>query len=491
MSLEYATRYQPFLYSFQLGCPPGTYSSDISLNACQKCPKNTYSENVGSKTCTRCPRPLITLSDESSSKEKCTCPEKWCSHGECIPHSNVSIFCHCHFGYRGDKCQTPILLIISSGTLAAVLLVAAAVYFIKKIRRHQELAIRKDELLQRQQIELHQAVKTVTKLSSIWAVNHEEVVFKQTIGQGSYGIVWSAEYRNQTVSVKVLKISAEDCTNEQLRDFNDESELLQSICHGNIVRFIGTGKTTSDNPFIVLEFMERGSVRKELDTKYIYKLMPIHLQVKYAIDAAKGMRYLHKLGRMHRDLKCDNLLIDSRGIVKVADLGCTKIVPQVTDNGLKRVGPVRGTKGVGTSFFRAPEIILGREYDLSVDVYSYGIALWEIQTGKLPYWEHTQLGLPTNDILNQIVSCGLRPEFAFAGDKQMKELTRLCWSASPFRRPTFDDVVLRLEEICYHYKIGKINLIIFLGREFFRNILFHTFSSQVRNSFAKTAKSSL
>ena len=466
MSHEYPIRYQPFLYSFQLGCLPGTNSSDISLYSCQKCPKNDYCKAVGSKESTHCPPHLVTPSSGSTSEENCTCPDNWCSHGKCKLNPDYSIFCQCHFGYNGERCQTPILLIISSGSLAAVLLVIATVYCIKKIRRHRKMAISKNEQLQRAQMELDQAEKTVTKLSNIWAVNHEEVVFKKTIGQGSYGIVWSAEYRNQVVAVKVLKISADDCTNEQLRDFNDESELLQSICHGNIVRFIGTGKTTGDNPFIVLEFMERGSVRRELDTEYLNKLMPIHLQVKYALDAARGMNYLHKQGRMHRDLKCDNLLIDNRGVVKVADLGCTKIVPQVMDNGLKRVGPVRGTKGVGTSFFRAPEIVLGREYDLSVDVYSYGIALWEIQTAKHPYWEHTQLGLSSSEILNQIVSNELRPEFAFAGDKQMKELTELCWSASPYRRPTFDGVVLKLEAICYQHEIGKMSVLNFLSITF-------------------------
>ena len=270
--------------------------------------------------------------------------------------------------------------------------------------------------------------------------------------------MWSAEYRNQTVAVKVLKISADDCTEEQLREFDAESDLLQSIFYGNIVQFIGTGKTANDNPFIVLEYMERGSVRRELDIKYLNKSMPICLQVKYALDAAKGMRHLHKLGRMHRDLKCDNLLINDRGVVKVADLGCTKIVPQVIDNGLKRVMPVRGTKAIGTSLFRAPEIILGRDYDLSVDVYSYGIALWEIQTAKHPYWEHLQMGLTMSDVLNQIVSYGLRPEFSSAGDKFMEELTQLCWNASPFRRPTFDDVVHKLEVIFNRHQIGRANI---------------------------------
>ena len=122
-------------------------------------------------------------------------------------------------------------------------------------------------------------------------------------------------------------------------------------------------------------------MRQELDTNYAHTPPELKLQVKWAMDAAKGMRHLHAIGRMHRDLKCDNLLINDRGVVKVADLGCTKLVPKIREGH----EIVRGTRAVGTVLFRAPEIIRGRDYDSSVDVYSYGITLWEIQTAKNPY----------------------------------------------------------------------------------------------------------
>ena len=70
----------------------------------------------------------------------------------------------------------------------------------------------------------------------------------------------------QIVAIKVIKTKADDCTDEQLKDFNDESKLLRSVFHTNIVRLIGTGKNAEGKPFIVLEYMERGSVRHELDT---------------------------------------------------------------------------------------------------------------------------------------------------------------------------------------------------------------------------------
>ena len=97
---------------------------------------------------------------------------------------------------------------------------------------------------------------------------------------------------------------------------------------------------------------------------------------------------------MHRDLKCDNLLINVNGIVKVADLGCTKIAPKIDDDSGANV---RSSRAVGTSLFRAPEIIRGEAYNGAVDVYSYGIALWEIVTAKHPYFEKFDRGMMAGD----------------------------------------------------------------------------------------------
>ena len=299
---------------------------------------------------------------------------------------------------------------------------------------------------------LNQATQTLMELSNIWSVDTKEIDFKNVIGRGSFGDVWSAEYRNQIVAIKVLKIEADDCTEEQLKDFNDESELLRSVFHANIVRFIGTGKNAEDKPFIVLEYMERGSVRHELDNNYAHTPPEQKLQVKWATDSAMGMRHLHAIGRMHRDLKCDNLLINDRGVVKVADLGCTKLVPKITEGH----EIVRGTRAVGTALFQAPEIICGLHYDSSVDVYSYGITLWEIQTAKHPYDKHFQPGVTARDILNRVVEEELRPEFPTDCNKDMRELTQSCWNARPFCRPSFDDIINKLKEISSPNLIGEI-----------------------------------
>ena len=420
------------------GCKPGTNSSDYTLHPCRPCPMGQYNDHYGGN-CAACPPGLVTRKTGSTSIQNCTCPVGRCANGICIIQSDYTTHCTCNAGFTGPLCETPTTYIIGTGTLLGVLLIAVFLYIIKRAKEHQNV-------VKYTRVELEMAEENAAELFDIWSVDENEVEFDRIIGQGSFGDVWIALYRDQNVAVKVLKITEQDCTNEQLQEFKDESELLRSIFHAHIVRLIGTGKTAENKPFIVLEYMERGSARKELDDKYGDHPMEIELQVKYALHAAKGMRHLHRINRMHRDLKCDNLLVNNLGIVKVADLGCTKIVPKISDdNG----GSIRGTRAVGTAFFRAPEILRGEAYSVAVDVYSYGITLWELMTAKHPYFEKFEQGLSSQEILNKIVQSGERPECPVHCDSNLMKLAKKCWSDNPFERPTFEEIVPLLKGISF------------------------------------------
>ena len=420
------------------GCEPGTNSSDYTLQPCRPCPMGQYNDHYGGN-CTACPPGLATRQTGSTSIQNCTCPVGRCANGICIIQSDYTTHCTCNAGFTGPSCETPTTYIIGMGTLLGVLLFAVFLYCIKRAKKHQNVA-------KYTRAELEIAEETAAELFDIWSVDENEVEFDLIIGQGSFGDVWTAQYRDQTVAVKVLKITEQDCTNEQLREFKDESELLRSIFHAHIVRLIGTGKTAENKPFIVLEYMERGSVRKELDDNYGDHPMEIELQVKYALHAAKGMRHLHRINRMHRDLKCDNLLVNNLGIVKVADLGCTKIAPKISED---ESGSVRGTRAIGTAFFRAPEIFRGEAYSVAVDVYSYGITLRELMTAKHPYFEKFEQGLTSQEILNKIVQSEVRPEFSVHCDSNLIKLAKRCWNENPSERPTFEEIVPLLKGLSF------------------------------------------
>jgi hypothetical protein len=147
------------------------------------------------------------------------------------------------------------------------------------------------------------------------------------------------------------------------------------------------------------------------------------------------MSYLHSCAVLHRDLKSANLLLDQHDRVKVADFGVAR-----------RLGSHSGdsmTAETGTYRWMAPEVIKHAKYDRKVDVFSFGIVLWELLSGELPYAELSPLQAAA-----AVVSEGLRPALAAAEPPApapplpgaLQALMAACWALAPPARPEFTDV---------------------------------------------------
>ncbi|CAD6223052.1 unnamed protein product [Miscanthus lutarioriparius] len=156
------------------------------------------------------------------------------------------------------------------------------------------------------------------------------------------------------------------------------------------------------------------------------KLLDRRKQITLAMDAAIGMEYLHSKDIIHFDLKCDNLLVNlndpSRPICKVSDFGLSKV--KQTYNGLRKAVILQDSKGV------------------MVDVYSFGIIMWEILTGQEPY-----AGMHHGGVIGGILSNTLRPPVPASCDPQWRELMEQCWSNEPDKRPSFKEVVSHLHSM--------------------------------------------
>ena len=125
---------------------------------------------------------------------------------------------------------------------------------------------------------------------------------------------------------------------------------------------------------IITEYLAGGSLRAYLHQQEPYSL-PINLVLKFAIDIARGMQYLHSQGVLHRDLKSENLLLGGDMCVKVADFGISCLESQC--------GSAKGF--TGTYRWMAPEMIKEKAHTKKVDVYSFGIVLWELLTALTPF----------------------------------------------------------------------------------------------------------
>ncbi|GFP98238.1 serine/threonine-protein kinase ht1 [Phtheirospermum japonicum] len=186
----------------------------------------------------------------------------------------------------------------------------------------------------------------------------------------------------------------------------------------NLLRFenkIGAGSN---------EFMPGGSVYDFLHKKKgVFKLPAI---LKAAIDVSKGMSYLHQNNIIHRDLKAANLLMDENEVVKIADFGVSRVQ---LESGVM-------TAETGTYRWMAPEVIEHKPYNHKADVFSFGVVMWELLTGKVPYAHLSPLQAAVG-----VVQEGLRPTIPMRAHPLVVELLERCWQQEPSLRPDFSEII--------------------------------------------------
>lgn len=258
------------------------------------------------------------------------------------------------------------------------------------------------------------------------------------LGSGTFGTVYHGKWRGTDVAIKRIKKSCfagRSSEQEKLtKDFWREAQILSKLHHPNVVAFYGvvpdgTGGTLAT----VAEFMVNGSLRNVLMRKD--RMLDRRKKLIIAMDAAFGMEYLHSKSIVHFDLKCDNLLVNMRDlqrpICKVGDFGLSRIKRNTLVS-----GGVRGTLP-----WMAPELLNGSSSRVSekVDVFSFGIVLWEILTGEEPY-----ANMHCGAIIGGIVNNSLRPQIPETCDPEWRKLMEQCWSANPDVRPSFTEVTDRL-----------------------------------------------
>ena len=188
----------------------------------------------------------------------------------------------------------------------------------------------------------------------------------EQLGKGSFGSVYKARHRpsGTIVAVKVIPLTGED--EDGLEDMRREIALLQECVHPNVVRYFGSFMG-DDYLWIVMEHCGGGSVRDVLDATKSPLNEP---QIAYVCgEALKGLVYLHSVYKLHRDIKCSNILLTDDGFVKLADFG---VAARLTRTMSKR------ETFTGTPHWMAPEVIQESRYDGKVDVWALGVSAMEM-----------------------------------------------------------------------------------------------------------------
>ncbi len=198
---------------------------------------------------------------------------------------------------------------------------------------------------------------------------------EQLVGAGGMSSVFRAHDRvlERTVALKVLheRLVAQGDVVER---FRREAKLVAGLSHHNIVAVIDRGEHES-RPFIVFEYIA-GENLKQLVGRT--GPLPVERALELAIQVARGLAFAHEKGFVHRDVKPQNVLLNGDGEAKVTDFGIARALS--VQEGETQTGTI-----LGTCDYIAPEQAQGRRVDEHSDVYSLGVVLYELLTGKVPF----------------------------------------------------------------------------------------------------------
>ncbi|GMF16640.1 unnamed protein product [Phytophthora fragariaefolia] len=260
-------------------------------------------------------------------------------------------------------------------------------------------------------------------------VKFEEIEDIGTIGSGAFGVIWLVKYRgSQLLASKRLR--SDQVTKQRTQAFIEEIKMVAPFDHPNVVRLVGCAWTIETDLQALFEYMENGDLRDYL----VDPSSPRHWSqelLQLAVDIIEALVYVHSFTPplVHRDLKSRNVLLSGDMKAKVTDFGASRY---------KSVDETM-TAAVGTGRWLAPEVISGSsKYDQSVDVFSFGVVLSEMDTHTIPYDDvRGANGNRLNDIaILQLVATGqLRPRFGASCPPELRMLAERCLAQDPEERP--------------------------------------------------------
>ena len=202
-------------------------------------------------------------------------------------------------------------------------------------------------------------------------ISHYKIIEK--IGEGGMGEVYLAEDTDLGRKV-ALKFLSEHLTSDPdiKARFKREAKAAAALNHPNIITIHEVGEFEGKT-YIVMEYVEGESLKERLSKQEL----SLDKTIEMATEVCKGLSEAHQAGIVHRDIKPDNILLDLKGRVKIADFGLAKV------KGVSRLTKQEST--LGTVNYMSPEQTRNEDVDRRSDIFSFGAVLYEMITGRLPF----------------------------------------------------------------------------------------------------------
>ncbi|KAF7653424.1 hypothetical protein LDENG_00083050 [Lucifuga dentata] len=249
----------------------------------------------------------------------------------------------------------------------------------------------------------------------MWEVPFEEISELQWLGSGAQGAVFLGKFHTEEVAIKKVREQKET-----------DIKHLRKLKHPNIISFKGVC-TQAPCYCIIMEYCAQGQLYEVLRAGR--KVTP-RLLVDWASGIASGMNYLHLHKIIHRDLKSPNVLVTHNDTVKISDFGTSK---ELSDKSTKM-------SFAGTVAWMAPEVIRNEPVSEKVDIWSFGVVLWELLTGEIPYKD-----VDSSAIIWGVGSNSLHLPVPSTCPDGFKILMKQTWQGKPRNRPSFRQILLHLD----------------------------------------------
>ncbi|XP_060032052.1 mitogen-activated protein kinase kinase kinase 11 isoform X1 [Erinaceus europaeus] len=265
----------------------------------------------------------------------------------------------------------------------------------------------------------------------------QELRLEEVIGIGGFGKVYRGSWRGELVAVKAARQDPDEDISVTAESVRQEARLFAMLAHPNIIALKAVC-LEEPNLCLVMEYAAGGPLSRALAGRRV----PPHVLVNWAVQIAHGMHYLHceaLVPVIHRDLKSNNILL----LQPIEGDDMEHKTLKITDFGLAREWhKTTQMSAAGTYAWMAPEVIKASTFSKGSDVWSFGVLLWELLTGEVPYRGIDCLavayGVAVNKLTLPIPSTCPEPFAQLMAD---------CWAQDPHRRPDFASILQQLEAL--------------------------------------------